>query len=64
MHVFLPGPYEDTDGNLCFSLSLLFSAMEQIVPMEETTAVDESPGPLDEESPAKWVLHSFSPLNC
>lgn len=53
MHVFLPGPYEDTDGNLCFSLSLLFSAMEQIVPMEETTAVDESPGPLDEESPAK-----------
>ncbi|XP_036760317.1 intracellular hyaluronan-binding protein 4 isoform X1 [Manis pentadactyla] len=29
------------------------SAVEQTAPMEETTAVDESPGPLDEESPAK-----------
>ncbi|KAK2506522.1 hypothetical protein MC885_014156 [Smutsia gigantea] len=29
------------------------SAVEQMVPMEETTAVDGSPGPLDEESPAK-----------
>lgn len=34
--------------------------MELAAPMEETAAVEESPGPLEEEAPAKWVFYSFS----
>lgn len=35
--------------------------MDQTAPMEETTAVEESLGPLEEESLAKWVFYSFFP---